>query len=77
MSRPRWARVTAVAAATLAGGALVAFLVVLALAAVLRAGAFFAGASTPDLPLSTGPRNSPVWHTMHVLDWAYQSGLPR
>ena len=28
MSRPRWARVTAVAAATLAGGALVAFLVV-------------------------------------------------
>ncbi len=28
MSRPRWARVTAVVAATLAGGALVAFLVV-------------------------------------------------
>ena len=28
MSRPRWARVTAVMAATLAGGALVAFLVV-------------------------------------------------
>ena len=57
MSRPRWARVTAVVAATLAGGALVAFLVVPRQASERGPGGGRAGSSAVSAP-STAPRRT-------------------
>ncbi len=66
MSRPRWARVTAVMAATLVGGALVAFVVVPRggptddpVAAGLVAPATVSSTSAPSAPAPTGTSTDP------------------